>query len=104
MFENLNLGNIGELLTQVQQKAREIQESAESVAYTIKSGGGLIKIVANGKGEIVDLQIDDSLLGDKQSLVILLIAAFNETTERVDCAKKEAAMKMVGDFANLNAK
>ncbi|MDR2152253.1 MAG: YbaB/EbfC family nucleoid-associated protein [Helicobacteraceae bacterium] len=104
MFENLNLGNMGELFTMAQQKAREMQESAENSVYTAKSGGGLVKVAANGKGEIVDLEIDDSLLEDKRSLVILLITAFNEATERVESAKREAAMKMMGDFANLKPK
>ncbi|MDR1450920.1 MAG: YbaB/EbfC family nucleoid-associated protein [Helicobacteraceae bacterium] len=104
MFNNLNFGDLGKLFMQAQQKAREMQESAEMFRYTAKSGGGLVKIVANGKGEAIDLEIDDSLLSDKQSLIILLIAAFNEITEQIDNGRKEAAMKMAGEFAALNVK
>jgi DNA-binding YbaB/EbfC family protein len=100
MLDNFNLGNLGELFSQVQQKAREMQEGAESIQYTAKSGGGLVKITANGKGEVIDLEIDDSLTGDKQSLVILLIAAFNEVTERVEEGKKQSAMRMMGSLAS----
>ncbi|MDR2638605.1 MAG: YbaB/EbfC family nucleoid-associated protein [Helicobacteraceae bacterium] len=99
MFENLNLGNLGELIAQAQQQAREMQEDAEAATYAAKSGGGLIKIVANGNGEIVDLEIDDSLLTDKQSLIILLIAAFNEVTDKINEGRQQAAMQMMGNIA-----
>ncbi|MDR1911176.1 MAG: YbaB/EbfC family nucleoid-associated protein [Helicobacteraceae bacterium] len=101
MFENLNLGNLGEIFSQVQQKARELQDVAEQTQYTAKSGGGLVKITANGKGEAIDIQIDDSLMSDKQALIILLIAAFNEVASQADEGKRNAAMQMMGDFANL---
>ncbi len=38
----------------------------------------MVKVSANGMGEIIDITIDDSLLEDRESLQILLISAIND--------------------------
>lgn len=96
MFEGLNLGDMGKMLEQVQAKAKEAQEQAKNVEFTAKAGGGLIQLTANGTGEVIDLQIDDSLMDDKESLQILLISAMNEIAKMVEENKKSQAMGMLG--------
>ena len=100
MFEGLNMGDLGKMLNEVQKKAKEIEEKNESIELTSKSGGGLIKVTANGKGEVIDLEIDDSLLEDKESLQILLISALNDLFKMVEDNKKSAALSMIGDGFN----
>lgn len=102
MFEGLNMGNLGEMMAQMQKKAEEMQGAAESVSYTAKSGGGLIKATVSGKGELLDVEIDDSLLGDKESLQILLISAVNEAFGMAESGKRDIAMRMMGDLASFN--
>ncbi len=53
---------------------REIEERSKSAILTAKAGGGMVKVSANGMGEIIDITIDDSLLEDRESLQILLIS------------------------------
>ncbi len=96
MFEGLDLGNMGKMMEQMQEKAKEIQEQAKNVQFTAKAGGGLIEITANGAGEVIDLTIDDSLLDDKESLQILLISAMNDINKMVEDNKKSQAMGMMG--------
>ncbi len=96
MFEGLDLGNMGKMMEQMQEKAKEMQEQAKNVQFTAKSGGGLIEITANGVGEVIDLTIDDSLLDDKESLQILLISAMNDINKMVEDNKKSQAMGMMG--------
>ena len=101
MFEGLgNMGDLGKMLEEVQKKARELEEKAESVELTAKSGGGLVKVTANGKGEIIDIEIDDSLLEDKEALQILLISAVNDVLKMVEDNKKSAAMSVLGGGFN----
>jgi hypothetical protein len=45
---------------------------------------------------MIDLEIDDSLLEDKESLQILLIAAVNDANKMVEENKKNSAMGMLG--------
>lgn len=96
MFEGLDLGNMGKMMEQMQEKAKEIQEQSKNVQFTAKAGGGLIELTANGAGEVIDLNIDDSLLDDKESLQILLISAMNEVNKMAEDNKKSQAMGMMG--------
>lgn len=96
MFEGFDFSNMGKLMEQMQEKAREIQEQAKNVQFTAKAGGGLIELTANGAGEVIDLSIDDSLLEDKESLQILLISAMNDINKMIEDNKKSQAMGMMG--------
>ncbi len=96
MFEGLDLGNMGKIMEQMQEKAKEMQEQAKNVEFTAKAGGGLVEVTANGTGEVIDLNIDDSLLDDKESLQILLISAINDVNKMVEDNKKSQAMGMMG--------
>jgi len=96
MFEGFDLGNMGKMMEQIQEKAKELQEQAKNVQLTAKAGGGLIELTANGAGEVIDLSIDDSLLEDKESLQILLISAMNDVNKMVEDNKKSQAMGMMG--------
>ena len=96
MFEGMDLGNMGKMMEQMQEKAKEIQEQAKNVQLTAKAGGGLVELTANGAGEVIDLSIDDSLLDDKESLQILLISAMNDINKMVEDNKKSQAMGMMG--------
>ena len=96
MFEGLDLGNMGKMMEQMQEKAKEIQEQAKNVQFTAKAGSGLVELTANGAGEVIDLTIDDSLLDDKESLQILLISAMNDVNKMAEDNKKSQAMGMMG--------
>lgn len=96
MFEGLDMSKMGQMLEEMQSKAKEMEEQAKSVVLTAKAGGGMVEVSANGAGEVVDISIDDSLLEDKESLQILLISAMNDVTKMVDDNKKSQAMGMMG--------
>jgi len=96
MFEGLDLGNMGKMVEQMQEKAKEIQEQAKNVQFTAKAGGGLVELTANGAGEVIDLTIDDELMEDKEYLQILLISAMNDVNKMAEENKKSQAMGMMG--------
>jgi DNA-binding YbaB/EbfC family protein len=96
VFEGLDMSKMGQMMEQLQSKAKEIEEQAKSVKLTAKAGGGMIEVTANGTGEIVDITIDDSILDDKESLQILLISAINDVNKMVEDNKKSQAMGIMG--------
>ncbi|MDR2905413.1 MAG: YbaB/EbfC family nucleoid-associated protein [Helicobacteraceae bacterium] len=102
MLDNLNLGNLTELFSRAEKQMRAMGDAAEGERYEAKSGGGTVKVVANGKSEIVDIDIDDSLLTDKESLSVLLIAAINDALAQATAGRSQAAMKMMSDLAGLS--
>ena len=101
MFENIDLSKMGEMLQKAQEEAKNLQEQSKQKEFSAKSGGGLVKVSANGTGEIIDIHIDDTLLEDKESLQILLISAVNDVLKMVEDDKKLAASKMLGSLGGF---
>ena len=91
-----DMSKMSEVMSQMQEKAKELEAQAKNVELTAKAGGGMVEIRANGAGEIIDINIDDSLLDDKESLQILLISAMNDVNKMVEDNKKSQAMGMLG--------
>jgi DNA-binding YbaB/EbfC family protein len=89
-------GNID--LNEMMQKLQESLQEADNKTYTAKSGGGLVEASVNGKFEVVDVKIDDSLLEDKESLQILLMSAINDAIKMAVEDKKQQAFNMFGGF------
>ena len=96
MFEGLDMSKMGQMMEELQSKAKEMEEQSKKIMLTAKAGGGMIEVTANGGGEIVDITVDDSLLDDKESLQILMISAINDVIKMVDDNKKSQAMGMMG--------
>ena len=97
-----NLGDMGKMLEGMQENAEKLQEELESKTFSVKSGGGMVELSVNGKGEVIDLNIDDELLSDKDSLQILLIGAINDANKMVQQNQQNSAMGMLGGLGTLN--
>ena len=87
-------GNID--LNAMMQQLQEGMKAQSNKTYTASSGGGMVEVSVNGEFEVVDMNIDDSLLEDKSSLQILLIAATNDAIKMAVEDKKAQAMNMFG--------
>ena len=83
-------------LNEMMQKLQEQIQEVDNKTYTAKSGGGLVEVSVNGKFEVIDIKIDDSLLEDKESLQILLISAINDAIKMAVEDKKSQAMNLFG--------
>jgi DNA-binding YbaB/EbfC family protein len=104
MFDNVDFSKMGEMFSKVQEEAKKLQEESEAKTFTAKSGGGMVKVSANGKGEVIDIELDDSLLEDKDSMQILLISAINDVLKMVEEDKKLQATNMLGSLGGFGAK
>ena len=89
MFGNIDLNAMMEQL-------QEGMKTQSDKKYTASSGGGMVEVTTNGDFEIIDMNIDDSLLEDKSSLQILLMAAINDAIKMAVEDKKAQAMNMFG--------
>ncbi len=100
----MNKGNIGQMLKQMQQlqsKMQEVQTELESTKVEGSSGGGMVKVVANGKNEIVSVVIDPEVVDkdDVEMLQDLIVAAVNQAREKVQEMQSE---KMSGLTGGMN--
>ncbi|WP_346389203.1 MULTISPECIES: YbaB/EbfC family nucleoid-associated protein [unclassified Sulfurimonas] len=91
-----NLGDMGKLLEGMQENAAKLQEELANKTFSVKSGGGMIELTLNGNGEVIDLNIDEELLSDKDSLQILLIGAINDANKMVQQNQQNSALSMFG--------
>ncbi len=90
------LGDMGKMIEGMQENAAKLQEELASKTFSVKSGGGMIELTLNGNGEVIDLNIDDELLSDKDALQILLIGAINDANKMVQQNQQSSAMSMLG--------
>jgi len=91
-----NMGDMTKLLEGMQEQAQKMDEALASKTFSVKAGGGMVTVMMSGKGEVIDITIDDSLLEDRESLQILLISAVNDAIKMVEDNKKNSAMGMLG--------
>ena len=88
-----NMADIMRQAQEMQAKIAEAQEKAEAVEADGVAGAGLVKMTLKGKGEMVSLEIDPSLMGeDPEMLEDLIKAAHNEARRSLEAAS-EAAVK-----------
>lgn len=96
----LNMGEMGKMLEGMQANAEKLKADLATKTFSVKSGGGMVELSLNGNGEVIDLNIDDSLLSDKESLQILLIGAMNDANKMVQQNQQQSAMGMLGSMGN----
>ena len=104
MFDKLNMGEMGKMFEQLQEQAGKLQDESASKIFTAKSGGGMIEASMNGKGEMVNIDIDDSLLEDKDTLQILLMSSITDLFKMIEDDKKNTAMNMMGGLNPFGSK
>jgi len=97
-----NLGDMSKMLEGMQENASKLQAELESKTFSVKSGGGMVEVSMNGKGEVIDINIDDSLMSDKDSLQILLIGAMNDAYKMVEQNRQSSAVGMLGGMGGMN--
>lgn len=86
-----DLGKIMQQAQQMQAKMQEAQEKIEATEADGVSGGGLVTVRLKGKGDLVSVKIDPSLMGDDAEIVEDLIkAAHSDARKRLDQAMEEA--------------
>ncbi|MFH1893915.1 MAG: YbaB/EbfC family nucleoid-associated protein [Candidatus Zixiibacteriota bacterium] len=87
---------LGDMMKQVQKmqaKMEEIQTELEEERVEGSSGGGMVKVIANGKQEIVQVKIEKEVVDpeDVEMLEDLIVAAVNQAQQN---AQELAAEKM----------
>lgn len=83
------MNNFNQLLKQAQQmqsKLMEAQKEMENLEIDGTSGGGMVSIVINGKGDIKKLQIDPKLMIPDEADIVsdLVIAAYNDAKSKLE--------------------
>ena len=92
-------GGIGNIMKQAQKMQEEMQKQQAEMAnmeVTGESGGGMVKVTLNGKHEARRVEIDETLMDDREMLEDLISAAINDATHRIESKTQEQMSEMMG--------
>ncbi|MGD8698666.1 MAG: YbaB/EbfC family nucleoid-associated protein [Gemmatimonadales bacterium] len=99
-----NLHQLFQLVQQGQARLSEIQTQLASKTVTATSGGGLVKVVADGQGRIRKVKIDASVVDpdDVEMLEDLVQAAVSDAQARARELYEEEIGRMAGGLNPFN--
>ncbi len=94
----MNMNKMMKKAKQMQKKMEKMKSEMEEETVEATAGGGVVKVVANGKREIVDMNIDEDAVNpeDVEMLEDLIIAAVNEAMRKVEDMMEEEMGKLTG--------
>jgi DNA-binding YbaB/EbfC family protein len=90
-------GNIAGLMQQAQKMQQEMQKAQEELAnleVTGEAAAGLVKVTMNGKHAVRRVEIDPSLLDDREMLEDIVTAAINDAVNRIASTTQERMSDM----------
>jgi len=105
MFPKSGMGGLYKKAQEMQKKMAEVQEELNNLKIEGKAGGEMVKVVVNGKKDLLSVNLDPSILNeDKEMVEDLILVAVNQALKNVDDISKEkmgsltGGMKMPGLF------
>ena len=87
-----NFKNMLKQAQEMQAKLAAAQEKLAEVEVEGQSGGGMVKVTVNGRGEAKALKVDPKIV-DKDDLEMmedLIVAAFNDAKNKAEAKMQEA--------------
>lgn len=83
---------------QMQARMEEMQAELEKTQVEATSGGGMVKVVANGKYEVLTVTIDPEVVNkdDVEMLQDLIVAAVNQVHQKVQQMQAEQMSRLTG--------
>ncbi len=82
-------------MKEVQTRLKEAQDNLVKLRAQGESGAGMVKATVNGKKQLVQIEIDPSLLKQDDQVILqdLIVAAVNKAQEEADVLAKEEMRK-----------
>lgn len=95
------MGNMQQLMKQAQKMQQELQEAQEALKeleVTGTSGGGLVEVTMTCEKQLSAIKIKPEAVDpeDVEMLEDLIVAAFNDASEKADAIKEEKMGKFAG--------
>ena len=93
----MDLNNLMQMATQLREQLTSAQQEAANAHYDGEAGGGMVKVVMNGRHELVELKIDPAVFKSDEVKLLedLVRAAVNQASARV----AESLQSKMGNLA-----
>ena len=91
----MDMANMFGKMREMQTKLKEVQENLDHITAEGESGGGMVKVVVNGRKKVISISIEDSLMtpDDKEMVQDLVVAAINIALQNVETKSSEEIKK-----------
>ncbi|AEF16110.1 MULTISPECIES: YbaB/EbfC family nucleoid-associated protein [Thermoanaerobacterium] len=95
-----NMNNMIKQAQQMQEQMKKMQEELENKTVEESAGGGAVKVVANGRKELISIKIDPDVVDkdDVEMLEDLVLAAVNQALRSAEKMIAEEMGKITGGF------
>ncbi len=96
-----NLAGLMKQASQMQERMQEMQAKLAAIECEGSAGAGLVSVVLNGKGDLVRVRIDPTLVEplDREMLEDLLVAAHTEAKRKIEAVAAEEMQKLTGGLS-----
>lgn len=93
-----NLQQLMQMGQQLQARMSQLQENLDRQSVTASSGGGMVTVTADGKGEVKKVKIDPTCVdpADVEMLEDLVLAAVNQAQTKARQLYEEEMKKAAG--------
>jgi nucleoid-associated protein EbfC len=95
----MNLAKMMQQAQQMQAKLADMQSRMADTEVTGTAGGGAVSITMNGKGIASKVQLDASMMDDKDMLEDLIVAAINDARAKIEAVSSAEGEKLMGGMA-----
>lgn len=99
-----NMMGMMKQIQKMQERVAQLQNELELRTVEAESGGGMVRVTANGRQQIVAIQIDNEVVNpnDREMLEDLVVAATNKALEEATkMAHEEMAKITSGILPNI---
>ena len=94
----MSLGDLFRQARDFQEKTQQLQAQLAAIEVDGASGGGLVRVTLNGKGELRRIEIDPSLLkpDERETVQDLVVAAHGDAKTRLERRVADEMQKLAG--------
>lgn len=87
-------------ISDMQAKMKEAQDRLTEIIVEAEAGGGMVRVKANGKRQIISIELDNDVIDpdDKEMIEDLVVAGVNKALEKADDAAKEKMQEVYKDL------
>ncbi len=87
-------------ISDMQAKMKEAQDRLSEIIVEAEAGGGMVRVKANGKRQIISIELDNDVIDpdDKEMIEDLVVAGVNKALEKAEDAAKEKMQEVYKDL------
>jgi DNA-binding YbaB/EbfC family protein len=99
-MSDFNMADMFGKISNMQAKMKEAQDQLADVVVDAEAGGGMVKVKANGKRQVISIDLDKDVIDpeDKEMLEDLVVAGVNKALEKAEEAGKQKMQDIYKDI------